>query len=232
MSPLPHRVRYLCDPVLKDLGVRHGFGLRGSQVPERTCFARQVHGAAVWREPVWAAPSRPEADAVLGLAPDASVGVVTADCVPILAAAADGSAVVAIHAGWRGLASGVIESGIEALRSVSGGQPIAAAIGPAARGCCYEVDDPVRTALAERHDRELDSEVLRPGRAGHFFLDLPLLAERVLLRNGVDEKGLGTLHRVCTICDPDRFESFRRDGAGAGRLEHFIARGTGPESRG
>jgi YfiH family protein len=163
-----------------------------------------------------------EADAVVTAAAGISVGIVTADCVPILAASRDGRAVVAIHAGWRGLAAGVIEAGIEALDRASSGSEILCAVGPAARGCCYEVDGPVRDGLSERY-RPLLDEVLVSGARGHFQLDLPLLATRALERIGVDSGRIGVEHRVCTICNPARFESFRREGAGAGRLRHFIS---------
>jgi len=177
----------------------------------------------VWLDPSPDRSDSQEADAVLGRDPGLAVGIVTADCVPILAATEDGSGVAAIHAGWRGLAAGVIEAGLRALRDASGGRTLVAAIGPAARGCCYEVDDPVREALASRYRSQLGGEVLRIGRPGHFQLDLPLLAQQILIESGVEDTRLGTTHRVCTICDPGRFESYRRDGSAAGRLRHFIS---------
>ena len=216
----------LCDPVLMDLGVEHGFGRRGSRVPETTCFPRQVHGTQVWCVEL-VGPGRDErpveADAIVSREPELPVGVVTADCVPLLASAADGSAVAAIHAGWRGLAAGVIERGLAMLRRKAPGIPIHLAIGPGARGCCYEVDEPVCRALGARYRTQLAGDVLRPaGRPGHHLLDLSGLAERIVVDLGIPEAHLGLVHRVCTICDPVRFESFRRDGAGAGRLRHFI----------
>ncbi|MHA7840006.1 MAG: polyphenol oxidase family protein [bacterium] len=226
-SPAP-TVGTLCDPVLMDLGVPHGFGCRGADVPASTRLPRQVHGTALWDafsgSRAGEEPEEPaEADVVLGCGgARRSVGIVTADCVPILASAAEGEAVVAIHAGWRGLAAGVIEKGLSALRDAAGAGSIRAAIGPAARGCCYEVDEPVRAALSERYGSLLDREVIAPRRPGHFRLDLSRLAERIVRESGVSEACLGTRHRVCTICDPVRFESHRRDGARAGRLRHFI----------
>lgn len=219
-TPAPSGLQ-LCDPVLEVTGARHGFAERGAQVPVETRFPRQVHGIAVVRaesEPAGGPPS--EADAIVSTTPGLAVGIVTADCVPILVAAADGACVAAIHAGWRGLAAGVIEAGIAALpRPVDG---LVAAVGPAARGCCYEVDEPVATALAERYAALLDG-VLVPGRPGRHQLDLPALAARVLAQIGLDPGRIGDAHRLCTICTPGpRFESYRRDGAAAGRLRHFI----------
>lgn len=209
-----------------DLGIEHGFGRRGSGVPEGTHFPVQVHGTAVWcldspRDRV--EPLRVEADAVVACEPGLSIGIVTADCLPLLASSADGSAVAAIHAGWRGLAAGVIERGLGMLRKRASAGPIHLAFGPGARGCCYEVDEPVCRALGARYRKQLVGDVLRPGpRAGRYLLDLAGLAERIVVDLGLPDARLGAAHRVCTICDSLRFESYRRDGATAGRLRHFI----------
>lgn len=248
MSREPGEV--LCDRVLIQAGWPHGFGTRGSQVPENTFFPKQVHGihvadaraaraaAGAVEEAVAGAPV--VADAVLGAGPGDPVGIVTADCVPILVASS-GLGSAAIHAGWRGFAAGVIEAGVAALLGKAGESAaerlsagtLSAAIGPAARGCCYEVDAPVRDALAERYAEWLAPPILVPGRAGHFLLDLPALAEEVLVHLGLQRGAIGTQHRLCTICEPALFESYRRDGAEAGRLRHFIgdSRGADPGER-
>jgi len=215
------RVRFLCDRVLIDLDIEHGFGLRGAQPPENTAFPTQVHGIDVFDATSRSARDRPRADVVVSTTPGLPIGIVTADCVPILVAAEDGSAVAAIHAGWRGLATGVIEAGVRAVTAAARGASLVAAVGPAARGCCYEVDEPVRVALAENYSDGL-GEALEPGRPGHFQLDLPRLATRVLAGSGVDCHQIGTQHRLCTICNPGLFESYRRDGVAAGRMSHFI----------
>lgn len=214
---------FLCDRVLIDLDLEHGFGQRGTQPPENTVFPVQVHGTDVFSASCSPEADRARADAVFTTTPGLSVGIVTADCVPILVAAEDGSAVGAIHAGWRGLAAGVIEAGTRAISLAAKGVGLVAAVGPAARGCCYEVDEPVRRALSQRYSKDL-GEALAGGRPDHYQLDLPRLATRILTRNGVDRARIGLEHRVCTICAPDRFESFRRDGSSAGRLSHFITR--------
>lgn len=216
------RDRFLCDRVLIDLDIDHGFGLRGAQPPENTAFSIQVHGIDVFDATSRrSARDRPRADVVVSTTPGLPIGIVTADCVPILIAAEDGSAVAAVHAGWRGLAAGVIEAGAQAVTAAARGASLVAAVGPAARGCCYEVDEPVRVALAENYSDGL-REALEPGRPGHFQLDLPRLATRVLAGSGVDCHQIGTQHRLCTICNPDLFESYRRDGVAAGRMSHFI----------
>ena len=212
----------LREPVLESAGIPHGFGRRGSAAPIATVWPVQVHGTGVFdADHISAGAAQPEADAVVSRMAGSYVGIVTADCVPILAAAADGSAVAAIHAGWRGLAAGVIERGLGALRARTSDTPILCGVGPAARACCYEVDEPVRRALADRHG-DLVEACLEPSRPGHHRLDLSGLASRVLEQSGVELTHIGVSHRVCTICDGDRFESFRRDGADSGRLRHFI----------
>ena len=133
----------------------------------------------------------------------------------------------AIHAGWRGLACGVIAAGIEALRAEAGGAArLVAVIGPHIGACCYEVDEPgAGGARAAASARSL-AAALRPARPGHAWLDLGRLAHTALLRAGLAPSALGRVPRACTRCDPVRFHSYRREGAAAGRLHHFIeARG-------
>jgi YfiH family protein len=206
-------------PLLRACGVRHGFGTRGDAEPPGLLRPRQVHGARVARAQE-CAPGI-DADAVVARDPAYPVGVVTADCVPVLAASADGRAVAAIHAGWRGLAAGVIEAGIDALRREAPRQELRAAIGPHIGGCCYEIDAPVLDAL--RHfDADLDAATTA-SRPGHHQLDLGTLARSALVRAGVSPDAIGALERSCTFCDAQRFHSYRRDGARAGRLVHWIA---------
>lgn len=212
--------RFLCDPVLEAIGTPHGFAERGAQAPDSTVFLRQVHGIRAVRAEDCTGGQVVEADAIVSRTPGLAIGIVTADCVPILAASAGGDRVAAIHAGWRGLAAGVIEAGIEALGVER--SRLSAAVGPAARGCCYEVDEPVARALRVRYAASLPG-VLVAGRPGRYQLDLPALAGRILGGLGVAPERLGMAHCLCTICAPGpRFESFRRDGERAGRLRHFI----------
>lgn len=205
-------------PLLRVAGVRHGFGTRDATPPAGLCRPRQVHGAAV----SWASQCAAgvEADAVLARPGDAPVAVVTADCVPILTASADGRAVAAIHAGWRGLAAGVIEAGIDALRHETRAD-LRAVIGPRIGACCYEVDAPVLDALRHR-DPDL-ADATRESRPHHWWLDLGLLARHALERCGMTHDAVGILDGVCTACDPERFHSYRRDGPRSGRLVHWIA---------
>jgi hypothetical protein len=207
---------FLRDPVLAARGVAHGFGLRTSSEPPWR-RPRQVHGARV----VWAdhANELGDADAVFTRQRGVRVGVATADCVPILLAAGDCAG--AVHAGWRGFASGVIENALAELASAARGAEIAAAIGPCIGGCCYEVDAPVIDPLRVRYGK-LVEVTLTPTRPGHARIDLGLLAQLALARAGVSPRAIGTAARECTRCDAVRFHSFRRDAGNAGRLAHWI----------
>lgn len=211
----------LVHPLLAGRGIDHAFGTRADAEPPGLLRPRQVHGALA----VAAAACRGgvEADAVVAGRGGAPVGVVTADCVPVLAAAADGAAVAAIHAGWRGLAAGVIAAGIDALRQEARGTPILAAIGPHIAPCCYEVDAPVLDAL-RYSGADLDAAT-RPSRPGHRRLDLGRVARDALLRAGVEATSIGAFEGACTSCDAARFHSYRRDGARSGRLVHWIRPG-------
>jgi YfiH family protein len=220
-------MRFLVEPRLAVIAPKHGFGLRGCSEPEGLARPRQVHGAAVARAAeCLEGAERPAADAVVATTPGVPVGVLTADCVPVLLASGAGDAVAAIHAGWRGLAAGVVAAGVEALVTAAGveAERLVAAIGPHIGPCCYEVDEVVLDALAGRHGEAVERAV-RPARAGHAMLDLGALVSEALERAGVPAPALGRTTAACTCCDPQRFHSFRRDGASAGRLVHFVAAG-------
>jgi YfiH family protein len=139
-----------------------------------------------------------EADGHAIAAPGLAAMVLTADCIPVVLGAE--GAVAALHAGWRGLAAGVLEEGVRALREVGGGGEVLAVVGPCAGACCYEVGEEVHTAFGGAH---------RDGRR----IDLRALAHERLLAAGVAE-----VRDVdaCTICDEGYF-SYRREGARAGR---------------
>jgi YfiH family protein len=215
-SPLRHAL-------LADRGIEHGFGVRGTVPPPNLRRARQVHGARIALERDCLGPTPPAADGVASASPGVPVAVFTADCVPILLATSCGTTVAAVHAGWRGLAAGVVSAGVAAVRALAGGpSPLVAAIGPHIGACCYEVDAPVVDALRGRFARVLES-ALRPTRPGHAAIDLAALAREALVDAGLAPDAVGVLLDACTGCDPERFHSFRRDGPAAGRLVHFIA---------
>lgn len=201
---------FLRAQLLERIGVEHGFGTRLSAdaAPKDVHFAKQVHGTALARAPFTA---KPEADAVWSDAPGAAVGVVTADCVPILLAHRSGRLVCAIHAGWRGSAARIVTRTVRALRAKPG--ELVAAIGPHIGPCCYEVDAPVIGAIPEQ-------SVFHPARSlEHAMLDLFALNRLQLVGAGVPARAI---ERVggCTACDPALYFSYRRDRV-SGRMLHW-----------
>jgi hypothetical protein len=170
----------------------------------RFVYGRQVHGTIV-RVVQAAAPDGAtpcEADGQATATAGLAAMVLTADCLPV--AISGEGAVAMVHAGWRGLAGGVIEQGVLALRRLGATGPLQAAIGPGAGPCCYEVGEEVRGAFAAE-----GPEVYR-GRN----LDLKAIARRRLERAGARVHDTG----LCTICsDPSLFFSHRRDKGVTGR---------------
>jgi YfiH family protein len=160
--------------------------------PERLAMNRQRHTNVVHR----AHPGRrgEPGDGLWTDEPGLPMLKLTADCVPVAIARADPErpALALLHAGWRGLAEGIVEAGVAAL----GGGALAAAIGPAIGPCCYQVGPEV----AERFDDDLTRDGV---------LDLWTATERALHRAGVDR-----VERVdlCTRCNPELFFSHRRQG--------------------
>ncbi len=212
---------FIAHGLLLAVGVEHGFGTRQATEPPDLVCPRQVHGIGVARLGAGGL-DREEADAVVCDRPGVGVGIVTADCVPILLASSSGRAVAAIHAGWRGLAAGVVQSGVDALRErVAPGERLVAVIGPHIGRCCYEVDLPVMDPLRARFGPDLDGASAF-SRVGHHRLDLGQLVSMDLQRQGVERDWIGVVSDFCTACGVARFHSYRREGAGAGRLLHYI----------
>jgi YfiH family protein len=163
----------------------------------------QVHGTDVTRVASMPDPDRERptarADGQATALGGVAAMVLAADCMPV--ALASRHAVAMVHAGWRGLAAGVLDEGVLALRELDrDAGEIVAVIGPCAEACCYEVGEEVHRAFAGTH---------RHGR----MLDLRALAHERLAAAGV-----GEVRDVdaCTICD-ERYFSHRREGARAGR---------------
>jgi hypothetical protein len=189
----------------------HGYGarerLRAQLGLRRLARGYQVHGTIVLRSRTEAdipapdsATAQPPIEADGWATSVAGIGamVLTADCLPI-ALGGDG-AVAMVHAGWRGLAAGVLEEGVLALRELGGEGNIAAIVGPGAGPCCYEVGEEVHAAFGGAH---------RSGR----HIDLKALARDRLRAAGVhDVRDVA----ACTICD-GRFFSYRREQERAGR---------------
>ncbi len=154
-----------------------------------------------------------EADASFTTQTGVVSAVLTADCLPILLCDKNGGAVAAIHAGWRGLAAGVIESTITAMGE---GRQLMAWLGPAIGAQRFEVGAEVRVAFL-KHGGSAEAAFI-PARAGHWWADLYQLARIVLIKQGVSEVYGG---QWCTASSREHFYSYRRDGV-TGRMATLI----------
>jgi len=185
-------------------------------------YLKQVHGIRVVR--LSKSDARPgavthEADASVTTEPGVACTVLVADCLPVLLAASDGSAVAAAHAGWRGLASGVLDAAVGALCEAASCQPsrLCAWLGACIGEQRFEVGADVLRAFGVSPD-ERDAQRFRPissvGGAPKWLANLPLLARDRLTRLGVAEVSGDS---PCTVTDASRFFSYRRDGV-TGRM--------------
>jgi YfiH family protein len=181
--------------------------------PDRIAFARQVHGAGLATHLTRDLPLRcsfasngggkeqrelgvPEVDGHVISEPGLAALVFTADCLPVALSGPGGAAM--LHCGWRGLAAGIVASGVEAVGATD------AAIGPGVGPCCYEVGEEVLVAFS----------ALGEGIADGRMLDLPEVARRLLLAAGVERIQSAGL---CTSCEEELFFSHRRDAGRSGR---------------
>ena len=187
----------------------HGFGTRHSAVLalfDNLATLRQIHSstciAAEGRSGVLG-----PGDALLENTPGAVVAVRTADCIPVLLVDERLRAVAAVHAGWRGTVACIVQRAVESMRERFGTSPanLHAAIGPGIGQCCYEVGPEVAAQF---------------GGQGRTHIDLAGANRRQLVEAGVTP-GRIYASNLCTMCRPEDFHSFRRDGEAAGRLFSF-----------
>lgn len=178
-------------------------------LPSPVRWLRQVHGTTVVQQS-GETGIEPEADAVVSDRPARVCAVLTADCLPVFFCNRSGDRVGIAHAGWRGLAAGVLQSTIEAL----GESPdsLMAWLGPAIGPAAYEVGGEVVRAFPDER-----SEVAVP-HGDRFLLDLYAIA-----RLKLEAAGIGAVYGggLCTFSDAGRFYSFRRDGV-TGRMANLI----------
>ena len=167
----------------------------------------QVHSAdAVRALAPWPDDDRPHADAIVTDRPGLALGILTADCAPVLLADAAGGVVAAAHAGWKGAFGGVVESTLALMETLGADRGrIAAAVGPAIARRSYEVDDGFLRRFAEANPA--NDRFFTPGRPGHHQFDLEAYVLARLAEAGVTRvEAIG----LDTYSDAERFYSFRR----------------------
>ena len=208
-----------------DMGLRNGDDVaivtanrallaQGLALPSGPRWLRQVHGTRVHdadlQVPLTAsggkASPEPEADAAVTRTPGTVLAILTADCLPVVFASADGRVVAAAHAGWRGLASGVLEATVDAMAVPPAS--LLAWLGPAAGPDAYEVGSEVHDAFVGRDPRA--APAFTATRPGHWLVDLYALARQRLHAAGLDPRAIHG-GGLSTITDPARFYSHRRD---------------------
>lgn len=191
--------------------LRHALAL-----PSDPRWLRQVHGTTVAQLGPLASAAEPQADAAVAHLSGTVLAILTADCLPVLFCSDDGARIGAAHAGWRGLAAGVLEATIDAM-----GTPPArllAWLGPCIGAGSYEVGEDVRAAFVEPHPAA--SACFASTRPNHWHCDLASLARLKLAAAGITRVHGGGFD---TLAD-QRFYSYRRDGADSGRFASLIWR--------
>lgn len=181
-------------------------------LPADPLWLEQVHGTQVIAAESYRIPA--VADACIARTPGLVCAVLTADCLPLLLCAEDASVVAAVHAGWRGMAAGVIEACVAAMATPPA--RLLAWLGPAIGPQAYEVGDEVREMFC-RQDAAA-ALAFAPRQSGKWWCDLYLLARQRLAALGVQRVSGG---QYCTYSDAARFYSYRRDGV-TGRMASCI----------
>lgn len=192
--------------------LEHGFGTRlsaGWPAISNLATAKQIHSDHVLL--VESPGDQGEGDALVSSIPDIGLVIRTADCLPVLIADPKNRAVAAIHAGWRGVVSEIVPKAINAMCRQFGSKPedLVIAIGPGIGGCCFEVGPEVAAQF---------------GLSGRTKIDLVETMCRQVGRNGVSPRQINAA-RLCTYCNPEVFESYRRDREAAGRMKAMIKMG-------
>ncbi|MFZ4874308.1 peptidoglycan editing factor PgeF [Janthinobacterium sp. Mn2066] len=193
-------------------------------LPSEPAWLSQVHGVAV-ADAAGLAGCVPDADASVATQPGVVCTVMTADCLPVLFCSHDGQVVGAAHAGWRGLANGVLQTTVQEMRA-RGATEILAWLGPAIGPGAFEVGADVLQAFRDGARDAVEAQSLSDafiaiaGKPGKYLADIYALARLMLRRDGVSRVAGG---EYCTVSDAAQFYSYRRDGV-TGRQASLIWR--------
>ncbi len=180
-----------------------------SQLPAAPKWLQQVHGRRVLTHSLVGSET-PKADAMVSFSPGQVCAILTADCLPVLFCNRAGNRIAAAHAGWRGLAQGVLQAAAKQMDEAPG--EIMAWLGPAIGPKVYQVGEDVRQAFAQEHG------IYFRKNGDRWSLDLCGVARRMLTQLGIAAVYGG---HFCTFSDSERFFSFRRDGV-TGRMASVI----------
>lgn len=196
-----------------------------TMLPAEPAWLTQVHGNTVLDAADVQGASQanasqvdaPRADASIASTPGVVCTIMTADCLPVLFCDVQGKVVGAAHAGWRGLAAGVLANTVAAMRAAGAGN-ILAWLGPAIGPGSFEVGDEVRQVFVAADARADVAFVPNLKAPGKYFADIYHLARLALQRQGVEHITGGGF---CTVTEQERFYSYRRDGV-TGRMASLI----------
>jgi YfiH family protein len=195
----------------------------GAGLPAEPVWLSQVHGVVVADADRVRPGDVPEADASIARSRKSVCAVLTADCLPVLFCDTDGKVVGAAHAGWRGLAGGVLQATTRSMREAGAGQ-IMAWLGPAIGPACFEVGSDVLQAFLTMAPDAAGASAVRAAcvpiaaRPGKYLADIYALARLILHRDGLTSIAGG---EYCTVSNSGRFYSYRRDGV-TGRQASLI----------
>jgi YfiH family protein len=198
------------------LAVANNRAVLAAHLPQQPCWLKQVHGRHVIRHPGNSQPAVASAciaDAQTSDVAGEVCAILTADCLPVLFCDRQGREVAAAHAGWRGLAAGVLEETIASMKTAP--QDLLAWMGPAIGPKAYEVGAEVKAAFAHE---EQEGAGAFAAQADRWLFDLYAMARHRLLRAGVGHVSGG---EFCTLTDAKRFFSYRRDSV-TGRMASLI----------
>ncbi len=181
----------------------------------------QVHGDNIVEVKDKKLKEAGEADGMMTATADVYLGVLTADCVPLLFVAPKQKLVAAVHAGWRGTLAGIAEKAVKLFNSRYGveANELEVALGPSIGACCYEVKDDVAGPLLKRWG-DIAKLSIQTGN-GEMYLDLRQLNHDVLAQAGIPAENIFQVG-PCTGCSPSDFFSYRRERSETGRQISFI----------
>jgi purine-nucleoside/S-methyl-5'-thioadenosine phosphorylase / adenosine deaminase len=200
-------------------GIAHGFGSIADERPVNVVTVKQVHGVRILEPEEVPAEELDGYDTVLTDRPGIAVAVKTADCQPILLVEPEKRIVAAVHAGWKGTRSRVVQVAVRRIVEKGGKvENLVCSLGPNMRAECFEVEADV----ANDFESEFPGWPLLTRKSeDKWLLDVSEANRRQLIEMSVPEAHIDRIN-LCTHCHPDLFWSYRRDGEAAGRMVSFI----------